>query len=514
MKSRRIFVLSIALLLSMIAVSGLWAQTTGPDHGNNASPTNFGTSGRYKSSIDDFIQPQDYLNLKLNNWFGYAAFGNPGSTNLLTPRLGFAKQISNIYLGLYYSGTFWNGLNDFTSTEKTETTFFGSDKSVNQYTIPASLTRPDNSVAVILGVANMGFRIGFSSTFDTFNKSETLTDGTDFYKSYVLETGNLVPQLKWGMAKDLLPQGIKPYATVTLGFERNNNKYEQYESASKTEGEYVVNSANIIHPVFDVGLGGFTFYNKDGLKGAADLDYTLDISSYDDNEYSYLDGSGNFKTKKITGTARGKYELEDDPDDPINNPQISVYRPEIIERSKIINKIIPSASVSWSSGNLGVKAKLRANFDITNETSTAMAPKADGSLQKSGNDTTIDTFAFTPRLDLGLQYKLVPNKLTLNVGGRIAHQITSTTTDTKVYAAGTEDKKKATKTIKTDYRASSNANTDRVDTYRLYTGAALNFTDNVALEAVTGIQSGVDVFATGGSNGLFSFGSLAFSLKF
>jgi hypothetical protein len=487
MKSRRIFVLATALLLSMIAVSGLWAQRTGPDHGDNVSPTNFGTSGRYKSSIDDFIQPQDYLNLKLNNWFGYAAFGNPGNSapNLGTPRLGFAKQINNIYVGLYYSGNFWGGFNNFASTEKTETTFFGNDKSINEYTIPASLTNPDNSGAVIIGVANMGFRLGFSSTFDTFNKSETLTDGTDFYKSYVLETGNLVPQLKWGMAKDLLPQGIKPYATVTLGFERDNIKYEKYTSATDTSGDTVAKSANILHPVFDVGLGGFTFYNQDGVKAAADLDYKLDISAWDDNEYSYLDGAKN-KTKKITGTFNGGTTAT--------------------ERSKILNSIVPSASVSWSSGNLGVKAKLRTTFDITNDKSTAMNIKADGGLEKNGSDIITDTFAFTPRLDLGLQYKVVPNKLTLNVGGRIARPITSTTTDTKVYAAGNETKNAATKEVSTNFGSF---------TYRLYTGATFNFTDNVAVEAVTGINSGVDVFATAtGTNGLLNFGSLAFSLKF
>jgi hypothetical protein len=309
------------------------------------------------------------------------------------------------------------------------------------------------------------------------------TDYSDFYKSYAWENGHIIPQIKWAMAKDLISQGIRPYVTVNLDFYQDNLKVDMYISPTDSSGEYVQNSQNSFTPSFLLGLGGIAFYNENGFKGSADLDYILRFTSYS-NDYSYIDGN-KAKSKTIDGIN--------------NNGSLS-------EMSYVYNNIIPSVSGSWSSGNVGLKAKLRVNMEFDNTTNTAMNKKVDGDLEKNGNDQIIDKFALTPRLDLGIQYKIVPNKLTLNAGGRLARTVTLTTTDTKVYGAGNE--------VKTAANVNKTTNFGSM-TWRLYAGSMFNFTENVWVEAVTGVNNGVSVFDTSaGSNGLFNFSSIAFGLKF
>ena len=476
MKSKRIFGWAAALLLSLIMVGGLWAQTTMPD--DAVSPTNTGSSGRYKTAVDDYIQPTDYAGLKLNKWFGFASFASG-----TMPRVGSAHKINDLYVALYYSGTFWGGLNDFGGTEAKDT--FGgpggTDKTFTTYTHPVAPANPDNTLAVLIGVADMGFRLGFSSTLDTFKKDEDVGVGVKYYKSYAWENGDLVPQIKWGMAKDLMPKGIRPWVVLDLRFHRDNLVHNEVTGATAS-GENTANSQNSFEPKIGLGLGGFAFYNENGLKASFDLEYKLTLTTYN-NDYSYLD-AGKFATKSIKGlNANGG----------------------LSERSHINNDIYPSVSLGWSSGNLGLKAKLRGVLNFDNVQSTGMNYKADGSLQNHGDEVVTDIFTFTPRLDLGIQYKIIPNKLTFNAGGRIARSLATTTVDTKAsYTNGAKDADSATKTKSTNWGTMTN---------RLYAGAQFNFTDNAWVEAVTGVSGGnASVFNT--ANGLFEFGSIAIGLKF
>lgn len=482
MMSKKMFM--CAFVLSLFIIGGVWAQSTMPD--DTVSPTNTSTSGRYKTAIDDYIQPQDYLNLKLNNWFGYVSYAQGNAANTAQPNLGFAKQINNLYLALYYKGGLWQGFNSIPGTSY-KAGFNGGDGSYTEYTIPAAPTNPDNSAAILIGIANMGFRIGFSSTYDNFKKSENMLLDGDFFKSASWENGNLVPQIKWGMSKDLIAQGLRPYITATLNFHRDNLKYDIVMLADGTSsGDYTEYSQNYFEPTFAVGLGGFAFYNENGFKASADLDYVLRLRAFN-NEYSYIDTDGKSKTKDIKG-------LNDDGD--------------FSEKSYAFNSIVPSVSGSWSSGNLGLKAKLRANFDITSDKTTAMAENVDHGLLKDGKDSAVTTFTFQPRLDLGLQYKIIPGKLVLNTGGRIAKPITTTTTRNEMYDnTGVKVAQSETVTKNTNYSGSL--------AYRIYAGAQFFFIDNVWVESSTGVSNGVDFTgAANTANSIVNFTSIAVGLKF
>jgi len=507
--------LTFVFLLSVITAGVLQAQqntntATDPDNSGSFSPTNISTSGRFKTAIDDYISPQDYTSLKLNNWFGYASWATQNQ-----PQLGFAKQIKNVYLAFYYKGTLWGGLNSFNSTEEYVSGFMGGteSKKLTTYTIPNPLDYPDNSVAILVGFANMGIRLGFSSTYDSFKsdgdmrvESTTTPNTYDYYKSYELENGNLVPQIKWAMSKDILERGIRPYATITLNFHRENLKANQYEDVGKTSGDKFLYSQNYLQPSLAVGLGGFTFYNENDFKASVDLDYTIRFIMYS-NDYSYVVNNSTdvdpkdyaYGNKNIKGTWGPKSATE---------PGLIIR-----EKSNMYNSVVPSVSCSWSSGNLGVKAKFRVNLDFDNSTSTDMDVKRDasgktnGDLQKQGNDETKNTFTIKPRLDLGLQYIIIPEKLTLNAGGCLSRSIAFTTTSVKFYDVyGREDGTGSSN------KKSTNLGEDM--TWRLYAGTTFNLIENIWLEAVTGVENGVNVFGTGSVDSLFNFTKIAVGIKF
>ncbi|MDR2480156.1 MAG: hypothetical protein LBD48_12705 [Treponema sp.] len=488
MKSKKVYGLMAAVILSLAVVGTLEAQTA--PAGLISSPTRSSTASRYRTASDDFIRPGDYAGVKFDKFFGFASWA---ATNKAV--LGYAQKFGDTYLGVYYGGTLWGGATVLNYTEVEANPFSTGFKTFLSYTTaPAFTTNPDNRIAVLLGVADMGFRLSLASTHQSFKKSDirVTTGGPTYYKSYQTDYGVIAPQLSWSMAKNLSANGIKPYVDLNLNFYRNYIKFETYTTTGTTIGEQIGASQNSFRPGLAAGLGGYTFYKQGGFSAGFDLDYTLGLTLYD-NEYSYTD-AGSYKIKKFKGyyvTGATSYYLE---------------------TSTVANNLTPSLSAGWSGGNLGLKAKLNLglNLNVTNATQNNLT--AANELQKNGNDYTSTYFTFAPNLQLAMQYKLVPNKLTINAGSVIGNAgIGSTTEKGSVYAAGTQ-------TPGSSYKAVTN--TVSATTASFLLGASLNFTDNVMLDASTGVANG----ATGAGNGLnvfdssatglFHFGSLLVSLKF
>jgi len=163
-------------------------------------------------------------------------------------------------------------------------------------------------------------------------------------------------------------------------------------------------------------MGGYTFYNQNGFKGVFDLDYETRFRMYD-NEYSWLD-TGKYKTEKIKGIYTGT---------------------NVSEINYLYNWIRPSLSGSWSQDKVALKFRMNlANtFTSTDTTASRIGTAADtgkeGKLITTAH-TDVSTYTFTPTFDLAMQYKVVPDKLTLNTGARVSPAtITATTTKGEVY---------------------------------------------------------------------------------
>jgi hypothetical protein len=408
--------------------------------------------------------------------------------------VGFATKVSSVYIGAFYSGNFWTNAPSNNYSEmgfSTAPNGGEADKIYNVYSSISVVPEPVNNAALIIGVADMGFRLTYRTNYQSFNKSDIVLTGTpnQLYKNYRAGGGYIAPQIAWAMAKDLTNNGIKPYVTLDLMFNRD---YEKRETSgvddSGNSGERIVRSQNHFEPMLALGMGGYTFYNKDGFRGSADLDYALTLKFYN-NEYSYAD-NGRYKTGKIKGTF---------------SPGIFPY----VEQSYILNSLTPSVSGSWSDDKLSLKFKLNLPLTFSTEESSIMGLDSSNRLIKSGDSNSINTFTFRPDLRLAMQYKIVPEKLALNVGARIqSTPMILETVTRKIYnTSGNE--------IATQITHQNSLNGSFVS--RFHIGATFNFTENVWLEATTGVTNAygniaaIDIFAPGG---LFSFGSILFALKF
>jgi hypothetical protein len=484
----------LTLLLSMVVCTGLWAQNL---PGNIwSSPQSTATEGRYRSNADDYIRPDSYTGVKFNKWFGLVAFINNyyDGANDSIATVGFATKISKVYISGFYGGNFWAGspANNYTERQFTAATVPNGGVTGRTYKVYNNISvapEPVNNAALLIGLADMGFRLTYRTNFQSFKKSDIVT-GNQVYKNYHAQEGYIAPQIAWAMAKDLNKNGIRPYVTLDLVFDRNYQKVETYGAdADINTGKRTVYSENHFDPSLSAGMGGYTFFSKDGFKVSADVDYVLTLNIYS-NEYSYAEG-GIYKTNKIKGTFRqGQFPFE--------------------EKSYVSNLLTPSLSGSWSADRLALKFKLNLPLTLINTKSSIMSLDDSNILFNNGANESSVSFSLRPDLRLAMQYKIIPDRLTLNVGARIqATAVTLKTINRKEYDSDGN--------LNDSFRVHDNSfGTKGSFASRFHLGLTLNLTENAWIEAMTGVSnaygdSAIDFFAPGG---LFSFGSILVVLKF
>jgi len=482
----KVFIL--ALLLIIILSTRAWAQNLPANLW--ASPQSNTTEGRYRSNADDFIRPDSYANVKFNRWFGMVSFLWDDTYQAIST-VGFATKIQGLYVGAFYSGNLWTNapVNNFREEEPAVVPNGGAPgKTYNVYdSISVSgVSNPVNNIAVLVGVADMGFRLTYRTNYQFFKENDIVTND-QLYKNYFDESGYIAPQIAWAMAKDLTKNGIRPYATIDLVFYRDYQKAETSgPDTDGVSGSKIGRSLNHFDPALALGLGGYTFFNEEGFKASADFDYALTFNLYS-NEYSYVE-NGQYKTGKITGTYS-----------PGSNPYVQEYF--------ISNLLTPSVSGSWSDDRLSLKFKVNLPLMFSSREQDSMGLNG-GKLVYNGASNTTSTFTFRPDLRLAMQYKIVPSRLILNAGARIqATAITVETINQEYYTYNVRDagRKIHNNSFGGDFIS------------RFSIGPTFYLTEKAWVEATTGVtntygnEATIDVFAPGG---LFSFGSILFALKF
>ena len=474
--------ISVFAALILISAAAVFAQVTSssPAMPGWSSPQFTATQGRFRGAADNFIRPDYYNAVTFDKFFAMTSFA-------LTDRaqLGYAGKIGGLYIGAAYGGTFWAGYTNFNYTEQEYATWPGGSKRVPVYGFDPAAPfganggdATENRIAVLLGVADMGFRFTLSSVnHELISIKDSVVGGNAgaaAVSSYEAERGNITPQIAWAMAKDLTENGIRPYVILDLGFER---RYAKGEAAGG--GDYVVYSENHFDPKLTLGLGGYTFYkNEGGFRLLADFEYALALRIY---ENEYLDGSN--KISKIKGLNTGG----------ANGLTENTYNGHLLT---------PAISGLWSGGPLGLRFRLNLPVIIYGQESTAMT--VNGSGLDSGTKTTTSFLGFAPNLQLAAQWKIV-SKLTLNAGGRIGlAAVSRTTTDIEYNTTPAT----STKGIRDSHGDTSN---------QLTVGFTFLPTDNLTFEASTGVSSpasnNINVFDTS-ANGLLNFTSLLVGLKF
>ena len=274
------------------------------------------------------------------------------------------------------------------------------------------------------------------------------------------------------MARNLTDRGIRPYAGIDLIFSKYYEKFEQYDPLDgTTNGNEVKTSMNYFEPRLTIGMGGYTFFNRDGFNLSADIEYQFRLRFYN-NEFHYHDGS----TNKIA-TIRG-----------LNTST------RLTEDRYIFNNIMPTLAGSWNGDNLALRFQLRILASITNEDAIEMDGST-GSLVKTGVFANTTTFLLDPQLRLAVRWTIVP-QLSLNVGGQIRAL------------------PMIIESIDEDNSATRSTTYTGADT-ELTLGFTFSPVERLSFEAVVGVNpvnNSISVFHT--SEGLFTFGNILASLRF
>jgi hypothetical protein len=483
MMNKKFFV--IMAILMLFACAGLWAQSS-YEFDILESPQSLATQGLFKSDADNFITTRYYDEVNFDRFFAYTSFDNEEKLTL-----GFATVVSDMYLAAYYGGNFWSGREGITKTEVKEPNFFGTGSKTFTKLTPFSINKhdPRNRISLLVGMMDMGFRLSYAFSYRSIGGND-VTDGSNYFKSFRTAIGFIAPEIEWGMTRDLIENGIRPKASLQLGFNRDYMKGELYEGPDgKTHGEVFGYSLNYANPKLTLSAGGYRLIDQNNLTVAADLDYELQFRTYN-NSYSYRDGSNN-KTAKIKGYYYGGQNYE--------------------EKGWSMNTFMPSIAASLSAGSFdfGVKFSLPLRFE--SEKTTSMALDSDYKLKKDGTDEKDSTFIFFPMFNFGMQWNVLPDRFTLNAGALIYLGYAERTKSTgDAYDMGTKVNNSNFSNTSSDFGSTGNY---------LTLGGTLMLVNNISLQAVCGsgigeLQTNNKISIFDPDDGIFVFGRLLLSLKY
>ena len=499
-KSAKALTLAVAVALLLAAGGILYAA---PEL--VTSPQKQVTATQFYSEGDFFINPRNYANMDFNKWFGLVSFDSA-----FMAKLGFAMKIDGLYAAAYYGGNTWN-IPNHKYTEQ-EVDFFSTPKTMKIYDNLPEYTdmNPNNNAALLIGVADMGFRLGYRSTHwsrklnEDFLFEETYDDPDDptvpltrnvYYKSFLDENGVINPEIAWGMTRNIIEgRGIKPHMYISLEFNRDYQRFERYVTSADEVTEEIGRSNNDFTLDVTAAVGGFSLISDDGFDFGVDLWYILGMTMYN-NDYNYTDSDGK---NKIGNGLKGLYDGN-----------------SFTEISGNSHNVLPYVYASWEGEKLALAAELELGLEFGGSKKTPLALRlADGgishdgtgTLVKDGTDTTTTSFAFAPVLSLGMQWAIVPQKFFLNAGGSLGFgKITFNTTESVIYEQGNEKEKSAVKAIENQFDHASTS---------LSAGVTFNPTANLGFQASCGLDTDnvVNVFDAG--KGLAVFSQILAMVKF
>jgi hypothetical protein len=455
-------------------------------------------------AITDYMFGVDGDGYMETQWYVYAGFKKfIASTEFDAAKtsLGFATKFGaaedgngGLYLGISYGGTIFNqrDINGYTEAEGAWNT---ATKTFKTYAAPSfAATGPDHNIGILIGVAEMGFKFTIGTTYQIFEVNEDAQIGgtaTERYKSYKAEYGDVNPAIRWGMAKDLTSKGIRPSVEVSLGFHTDQLAYEQYGTygtSYTTPGVFTSGSTNGATNNYSnfglhLWLGGLNLVSTDsGFNFSFDFEYAVSSDTYGENQKSWY-----YLAPGATVPTVMTFK------DTVRFTTGTTFDTDIKAAS---HNIEPSLKATWSSEKIGVGAQLHLPIGISSDEHTANSGTftgASNTVTKGAKVVKTDVI-FKPRLNLGGQVKVVPNKFNVNLGATLA---LSTVGETKTET--TSDTGKTTTVVAPATTASSSA---------FSVGATLFFTENVALDAKTGVDNRTN------TNGFNFFGTGAGSITF
>ena len=241
MKMKKTLKVVASLLLVLVTSTFVFAQV---------SNTNFATAYTLRDDADNFMDVRYYNEVDFSNFFVWADFDDEAN-------LGFAKKINELYLGTYYYGTLWAGVES-----KKETTATSSELEKN--------VSGNHYFDLLFGFSGMALKLDTYFSLDNENLSDS---DTDFESETKTNGSYYMFGLTWGGLS--VPAGnatLRPWARVGFNIQDSTvyTKTKLMDTTTETTNKSDNRNWLSLTLASDIEWG-----NKDSFFSVAGLDYRL-----------------------------------------------------------------------------------------------------------------------------------------------------------------------------------------------------------------------------------------------
>ena len=328
------------------------------------SRTNAATVGLFSNDADKFMDVNDWSGIQFEKLFAYLQGGN--STNA-TVSAGLAKHLGALYLGVFYDGNLYGSLSE--SQEDSN----GDD--VGNY--PTSRKEFTDNLYFLLGTSVGGFRLEINSNF-----AKTEIPASSSVTTYTT-TGDVALELRYGNNFALGAGELRPEAAIRYGL-----GLAKTETENSTTNITAVDKSNGYSPLNIILKADYLFPETENSQFVLGAENNLGFRIYPD---PLIDNGQPIAT---TTTWDGSYVEE----------ALTLY-------AKKRYDLDGGFSVAW---------RLGSSFSLT-KIDNARSTHVGSVSTDVANTTTNTTIQITPEARLGLSYRMIPDRFTLNGGVRVTY---------------------------------------------------------------------------------------------
>ncbi|MCL2196695.1 MAG: hypothetical protein FWB77_03685 [Treponema sp.] len=451
----------IAIIAAVFAVP-VFAQS---------SPTNTATAGVFGTDIDNSMDVHWYSDVEFEKWAGFAGYGSTARP----ASLGFATKFSGgIYLGTWYNGNFLttNSTQEESVVSNYDLTSQQLTQKLTTTTFTNQSTSSNNQIQALLGIAGMGFKIGFYEALMVWNNPNTATSVTETnngitetYAGEIVDysqvSGTITPSLEWGMHIKAGDLTIRPKVSVEFEFYQDNRILNTKANYTTINGTNIGNdrtnragyNSDYFSPAFTVGADLVLPSKGEESTSSASvgLSYGLDLLVYD-KSYDVSGFKGNVAGNITAWTGYTEAVSSMTSTTTTNNAALTItertqadhlitpsyyYENQIAENLKIgfsaalpLSISVRSASDSYTNTYTTVK------LVYSNASQTYLNTTTETEVIASPGETNTSVFSIAPELHFGAVYGLIPDRFTINAGINL-NPFTYTRTDTSYSRSST-----------------------------------------------------------------------------
>jgi hypothetical protein len=407
---------AVAVLL-LFAVFPLAAQIPGP-----VSNTKNASAGLFGNDVDNFMNYFGFSGASFDNWFGYAGYQNTvGAGGGSRFSLGLARHLGGFYLGAWYNGNII-GLSSGSLHGKDASGAIdidgGSQVELEDHRGDPSFLYAGNQIQFLFGFNRFALKLGFQEELEMkdFSGPGTEQDSTGKHYDESAAQGYFAGDIGAGLPIGIGDMTLKLNLDARVFFHLYSVENISEDSGTiARQGEH----GDYIKPEFNLALN---------------LDIPGDYGDVFTPGISYVFSAGFYNNKYnvngITGNVKGTVRWEPDS---IRMGNISVADIYVSENSPGVfglrHVIIPQFNYSGNpfdrfEWGIFTRVPVLISCDSYNsyeeKTTVSSVPQTVTVQRLRPSTTDISNLVIIPELDLGVSFRAIPDRLTLNAGVIVA----------------------------------------------------------------------------------------------